>query len=143
MINAKYRFALSLMEEWGYEIVDEISWVKRTVNRRLAKSHGFYLMHAKETCLVARKKGKVDPPQTRHGVGTDVIFSERRGQSQKPEESCVQFQGSPLGLFLLSRRRDSRRYELVEQLVPGGFYLEIFARRNNLRDRWVSVGNEL
>lgn len=26
-----------------------------TVNRRLAKSHGFYLQHAKEVCLVARK----------------------------------------------------------------------------------------
>ena len=35
--------------------VDDISWVKRTVNRRLAKGHGFYLQHAKETCLVGRK----------------------------------------------------------------------------------------
>lgn len=32
------------------------------------------------------------------GVGSDIIFSERRGQSQKPEEI----------------------YELVEQLVPNG-----------------------
>ncbi len=29
-------------------LVDEIVWVKMTVNRRLAKSHGFYLQHAKE-----------------------------------------------------------------------------------------------
>ncbi len=35
-------------------------WVKMTVNRRLAKSHGYYLQHAKEVCLVG-KKGK-DPP---------------------------------------------------------------------------------
>ena len=34
----------------GHErrLVDEIVWVKMTVNRRLAKSHGFYLQHAKE-----------------------------------------------------------------------------------------------
>ncbi len=31
-----------------------------TVNRRLAKSHGYYLQHAKEVCLVG-KKG-TDPP---------------------------------------------------------------------------------
>ena len=28
-------------------------------------------------------------------------------------------------------------------MVPGGKYLEIFARKNNLRDYWVSVGNEV
>ena len=50
-----------------------------------------------------------------------MIYSERRGQSQKPEEI----------------------YELVEKLVPNGTYLEIFARRNNLRNHWVSVGLEL
>ena len=39
-----------------------------------------------------------DPPGCRHGVATDVIFAERRGQSQKPEEI----------------------YELIEELVPNG-----------------------
>lgn len=61
------------------------------------------------------------PPGTVPLAGSDVIFSQRRGQSQKPTES----------------------YELVEALVPGGSYLEIFGRRNNLRDYWVTVGNEL
>ena len=119
VINAKYRFALELLEEWGYELVDEIAWVKRTVNRRLAKSHGFYLQHAKETCLVARKGS--DPPNTQRSVACDVIYAERRGQSQKPEEI----------------------YDLIERLVPGGYYLEVFGRRNNTRSRWLTVGNEL
>jgi mRNA (2'-O-methyladenosine-N6-)-methyltransferase len=43
-----------------------------TVNRRLAKSHGFYLQHAKESCLVARK-GR-GPPGLQSGVGSDVIY---------------------------------------------------------------------
>jgi mRNA (2'-O-methyladenosine-N6-)-methyltransferase len=119
VINSRYSFAIDLMEKWGYQLVDDIAWVKSTVNRRLAKGHGFYLQHAKETCLVGKKGA--DPPTMRRGVGSDVIFSERRGQSQKPEEI----------------------YQLIEALVPNGKYLEIFARRNNLRNYWVSVGLEL
>ena len=119
VINAKYQFTLDLFEQWGYTLVDEIVWVKMTVNRRLAKSHGFYLQHAKEVCLVGRRGG--DIPGMKHGVGSDIIYSERRGQSQKPEEI----------------------YELIEKLVPNGKYLEIFGRKNNLRDFWVTVGNEV
>ncbi|KAF9934950.1 hypothetical protein BGZ75_006393 [Mortierella antarctica] len=119
VINNKYARAFDLMRKWGYSYVDDITWVKQTVNRRMAKGHGYYLQHAKETCLVG-KKGE-DPPNCRHSIGSDVIFSERRGQSQKPEEL----------------------YELIEELVPNGRYLEIFGRKNNLRDYWVTVGNEL
>ena len=121
VINAKYKFCLDLFKEWGYEMVDEVVWAKLTVNRRLAKSHGFYLQHAKEVCLVARKKNKGNPEGTRESVASDIIFSERRGQSQKPEEI----------------------YEIIEELVPNGRYLEIFGRKNNLRDYWVTVGNEV
>ncbi|KAK3812855.1 MAG: MT-A70-domain-containing protein [Benniella sp.] len=119
VINNKYAKAFDLMRKWGYRYVDDITWVKQTVNRRMAKGHGYYLQHAKETCLVG-KKGN-DPPGCRHSIGSDVIFSERRGQSQKPEEL----------------------YELIEELVPNGRYIEIFGRKNNLRDYWVTVGNEL
>jgi mRNA (2'-O-methyladenosine-N6-)-methyltransferase len=27
VINAKYRFSVKLLEEWGYKLVDEITWV--------------------------------------------------------------------------------------------------------------------
>ena len=44
------------------------------------------------------RKG-ADPPGLKEGgVGSDIIFSERRGQSQKPEEI----------------------YQLIEELVPNG-----------------------
>jgi len=97
--------------------VDDITWVKTTVNRRLAKGHGFYLQHAKETCLVG-KKGDVRDADL---VLSDVIIAPRRSQSEKPPEL----------------------YELIERLVPDGKYLEIFARRHNLRNHWVSIGLEL
>ena len=65
----------------------------------MAKSHGYYLQHAKEVCLVG-KKGS-DPPGIRRCVASDVIYSERRGQSQKPEEI----------------------YQLIEELVPNGMHM--------------------
>ena len=55
--------------------------MKATNSNRLAKSHGFYLQHAKEVCLVGRK-GNV-PELAAKGVGSDIIFAQRRGQSQK------------------------------------------------------------
>lgn len=117
VINSKYSVALHLMKTWGYTFVDDLSWVKQTVNRRMAKGHGYYLQHAKESCLVGRK----GHPHMAACDVTDVIFGERRGQSQKPE----------------------RLYELVEELMPQGHYLEIFGRKNNLRDFWTTIGNEL
>lgn len=44
------------------------------------------------------KRGDAPVGTRRGGVGSDIIFSERRGQSQKPEEI----------------------YELIEELVPNG-----------------------
>ncbi|CDW81830.1 mt-a70 family protein [Stylonychia lemnae] len=119
VINAKLRFALQLMEECGYRLIDEIAWVKQTCNGKIARGHGYYLQHAKETCLVG-VKGNMRG-RCKFNLESDVIFSERRGQSQKPEEI----------------------YEIVEALVPNGYYLEIFGRRNNLHDGWVTLGNEL
>jgi len=43
VINAKYRFALEMLEHYGYKLVDEIAWVKQTVNGKIAKGHGYYL----------------------------------------------------------------------------------------------------
>ena len=42
VINAKYIKTLEMIENWGYTYVDEITWVKRTIHRRLAKGHGYY-----------------------------------------------------------------------------------------------------
>jgi len=125
IINAKYRLALALLKQWGYTMIGDIGWVKQTVNRRIANGHGFYLQHAKETCLIGLKGDINKIPSLNNkdvkGICSDIIYSERRGQSQKPEEV----------------------YQYIERLVPKGFYLEIFARRNNLRNGWFSIGNEL
>ena len=108
-----------MFKKYGYKLVDEIAWVKQTVNGKIAKGHGYYLQHAKETCLIG-VKGDVSK-RAKFNIATDVIFSQRRGQSQKPEEI----------------------YDIAEAMMPGGYYLEIFGRRNNLHDGWVTIGNEL
>ena len=84
---------------WGYKVVDSITWVKKTINGKIAKGHGFYLQHAKETCLVG-VKGDLQNA-VKGGVAKDIIFSERRGQSQKPTEI----------------------YDYIEKLIPNGHYL--------------------
>lgn len=118
-INAKYTVALKMMINWGYEFYDEISWVKKTPRGKLAKGNGYYLQHSKEICLVG-VKGKCKK-EINKGKFCDCIFSTRRGQSQKPNEI----------------------YDMIEGFIPNGFYLEIFGRRNNLRDGWITIGNEL
>ena len=59
--------------------MDEIVWVKQTVNGKINKGHGYYLQHAKETCLVGYKGDLGD--RIKGGIDCDVIFSMRRGQS--------------------------------------------------------------
>ena len=73
VINAKYRLALELYEKYGYTLVDEVAWVKQTVNGKIAKGHGYYLQHAKETCLIGYK-GDLGH-RLKGQIQSDVIFS--------------------------------------------------------------------
>jgi mRNA (2'-O-methyladenosine-N6-)-methyltransferase len=66
-------------------------------------------------------KGGKPHKNMRGNIQSDVIFSQRRGQSQKPEEI----------------------YTMIEDVMPNGNYLEIFGRRNNLHNGWVTIGNEI
>ncbi|KXS12579.1 MT-A70 protein [Gonapodya prolifera JEL478] len=127
VVNSRWSWGVRQLGRWGAEFVDTVTWVKLGPTRRLAKGHGYYLQHAKETCLVGRKpRTSPDPAPDETSAGSskpppDVIFALRRGQSQKPEDI----------------------YDIVEQLAPNGPWLEIFGRRNNLRNHWVTIGNEL
>ncbi|KAK8803983.1 hypothetical protein WA171_000076 [Blastocystis sp. BT1] len=120
-INAKYTTALRIIQNWGYVLIGDISWVKLSARNFVIQSNGFYLQHAKETCFVAKKGNCNALDKTKIGLVKDVIFSKRKGQSQKPNEI----------------------YSIIESLVPNGYYVEIFGRRNNLRNDWVTIGNEI
>ncbi|KAJ4455362.1 putative MT-A70 S-adenosylmethionine-binding subunit of mRNA:m6A methyl-transferase [Paratrimastix pyriformis] len=120
VINSTYDTALELFEHWGYRIIGDICYSKQTNSRHLARGHGYYLQHAKETCLVG-VKGTLDPAMFRSQVCSDFFEAPRTGQSQKPPSL----------------------YEMIEAAIPQGRFLEIFARRTNLRDFWLSIGNEI
>lgn len=52
-------------------------------------------------------------------ISNNIIFSPVRNKSQKPVEL----------------------YEIIELMMPGAKKVEIFARNNNLRHGWFSIGN--
>ena len=51
----------------------------------------------------------------------DLLLASVRGESVKPDES----------------------YARIEELVPEGHYLDIFARKFNIRPNYVTIGNQV
>lgn len=106
---------------------------------------GHWLNHTKEHMLVGVKtvhdeEGNLKfPSWVNRGTDTDVVVSEVRETSRKPDEV----------------------YELIERMCPGGRKIEIFGRKHNTRpgyvtnsqpriptevderDRWLTLGNQL
>jgi len=108
------------LQEWGYDCrVDELIWVKTNQLQQLIRTGrtGHWLNHTKEHCLVGIKGN----PKLNRYVDCDVIVSEVRETSRKPDEV----------------------YRLLERLSPGSRKIEIFARRHNFWDGWLSLGNQL
>ena len=62
-----------MLRNWGYKLADEIIWVKKTINGKIAKGHGYYLQHGKESWLVG-VKGDVSKI-CKENIPSDVIFS--------------------------------------------------------------------
>ncbi|KAJ4490949.1 MT-A70-domain-containing protein [Lentinula aciculospora] len=123
---------------WGYTRIDEVIWLKTNQLQRVIRTGrtGHWLNHTKEHMLVAVKtqyrmnpqtgeNEPVDPPVlpkwANKGLDVDVIVSEVRETSRKPEEV----------------------YGLIERMCPGGRKVEIFGRRHNARPGWLTLGNQL
>ncbi|PWN53224.1 MT-A70-domain-containing protein [Violaceomyces palustris] len=140
-----------LLGHWGYTRIDELIWVKVGQTQRLIRTGrtGHHLNHTKEHCLVGSKIAKRQSPSlpslsntvlpqtysasqppgapppipswVHSGLGTDVIVSEVRDTSRKPDEL----------------------YGMIERLCPGGRKVELFGRRHNTRRGWITLGNQL
>ncbi|TBU44758.1 MT-A70-domain-containing protein [Dichomitus squalens] len=114
---------------WGYTRVDEVVWVKTNQLQRVIRTGrtGHWLNHTKEHMLVGVKTvtdehGNLKfPSWANRGLDTDVIVSEVRETSRKPDEV----------------------YGLIERMCPGGRKIEIFGRRHNTRPGWLTLGNQL
>ena len=131
---------------WGYTRVDEVVWVKTNQLQRVIRTGrtGHWLNHTKEHMLVGVKtvtdeNGALKfPSWVNRGLDTDVIVSEVRETSRKPDEV----------------------YGLIERMCPGGRKVEIFGRKHNTRPgyddfflwwllvhtfrySWLTLGNQL
>ncbi|GAA95512.1 uncharacterized protein L969DRAFT_92644 [Mixia osmundae IAM 14324] len=124
------------LKSWAYERVDEIVWVKTNQLQRLIRTGrtGHWLNHSKEHCIVAYKRpkswGRRKPTRdeqdallswTHRGVDCDVIVSEMRETSRKPDEI----------------------YEIIERMAPSGRKIELFGRKHNFRPGWLTLGNQI
>ncbi|KIJ26026.1 hypothetical protein M422DRAFT_785347, partial [Sphaerobolus stellatus SS14] len=117
------------MRVWGYTRVDEVIWLKTNQLQRVIRTGrtGHWLNHTKEHMLVGVKtvsdeNGNLTfPSWVNRGLDTDVIVSEVRETSRKPEEV----------------------YGLIERMCPGGRKVEIFGRKHNVRPGWLTLGNQL
>lgn len=126
-----------LLRQWGYTRAEELIWIKTNQMERLVRTGrtGHWLNHSKEHCLVgmkwAKRRGQPDawppghsrqmPPWLHEGLGTDVIVSQVRDTSRKPDEL----------------------YAMIEKMCPGGRKIELFGRRHNVRPGWLTLGNQL
>ncbi|KAG8903828.1 hypothetical protein FRB99_002679 [Tulasnella sp. 403] len=114
---------------WGYTRVDEVVWLKTNQLQRVIRTGrtGHWLNHTKEHMLVGLKTNLDEngnlkwPAWLNRGLDVDVIVSEVRETSRKPDEV----------------------YGMIERMCPGGRKLEIFGRKHNTRPGWITLGNQL
>ncbi|KAH9921280.1 MT-A70-domain-containing protein [Amylocystis lapponica] len=114
---------------WGYTRVDEVVWVKTNQLQRVIRTGrtGHWLNHTKEHMLVGVKtvtdaSGNLKfPAWANRGLDADVVVSEVRETSRKPDEV----------------------YGMIERMCPGGRKIEIFGRKHNTRPGWLTLGNQL
>jgi len=107
------------LQIWGYKRVEEMVWIKTNQLQRIIRTGrtGHWLNHSKEHCLIGIKGN----PKINKNIDCDVVVSEVRETSRKPDEI----------------------YLLIERIFPGGRKCEMFARPHNRRPGWVSLGNQL
>mmetsp|Transcript_152623 Transcript_152623/g.489421 ORF Transcript_152623/g.489421 Transcript_152623/m.489421 type:complete len:700 (+) Transcript_152623:97-2196(+) len=104
---------------WGYRRIEEIIWVKTNQLQRIIRTGrtGHWINHSKEHCLVGIKGN----PKLNRNLDCDVIVSEVRETSRKPDEI----------------------YNLIERMFPNCLKLELFGRPHNVHDNWITCGNQL
>jgi len=111
--------ARECLKIWGYRRVEEIIWVKTNQLQRIIRTGrtGHWINHAKEHCLVGIKGN----PRLNRNLDCDVIVSEVRETSRKPDEI----------------------YNVIERMFPNVLKLELFGRPHNVHDNWITCGNQL
>lgn len=122
-VSSMQQEALDVVKAWGFIVKSEIVWEKLTKHGKPHFGMGRYVRASHETCLLA-VRGRVQPA---------VRNIRSRFAAPCPTDAA--------GRVIHSAKPEHFYREIVEKLVPGGPFAEMFARR--FRDGWVSLGNEL
>jgi N6-adenosine-specific RNA methylase IME4 len=115
--------ALEVAECWGFRVVSEVVWIKRTARGALWFGMGRTVRMAHETCLIAMR-GRSS--QIRRSASVRSVF----------EAPVPMLKGRPVH----SAKPEAFFRDVVEPLVIGP-YLELFARHR--RHGWTCVGDQL
>ena len=120
VVAREFSNGLKMLERWGYQVINDIHWIKTSRRGIYQPSNGHYLQHAKESLLIG-VKGKGCPFMRKDKFTDKIIQPRNLRQSHKP----------------------NKLYKIIESIFPGGTYIELFARSHNLRSNWVSLGLEV
>lgn len=110
------------LKNWGYEVSDEIIWVKLNQLRRtiVTGRTGHWINHSKEHLLVGVKGD--NPIWVNRFLDSNFVVSPTRETLRKPDEI----------------------YDIVERIVgKHARKLEMFGRDHNVRPGWFTIGNQL
>lgn len=122
VLSGNLQAGYECLNKWGYECIDHLIWIKTSKGgTRAMISHGFYFLHSTETCLVGFKCAPGDKIEGCSIVSNDLIISDVRKKSQKPDQL----------------------YDIIDMMMPNSRKIEVFARNNNLRKGWLSLGNQI
>ncbi|KAJ6239633.1 mt-a70 family protein [Anaeramoeba flamelloides] len=120
-VHSKKKLAYKLIEIWGYITIMELTWNKLTKHNKIFCGLGSKKNRSNEKCIIA-KKGQVDFRKELKVFYNNKNFSAKvREKSQKPD-------------FL---------YTLIEESFPKEIHMELFARKCNLRNYFISIGLEI
>jgi N6-adenosine-specific RNA methylase IME4 len=115
--NPKMPFAFDLMAMWGFTYKTTLTWVKVAKSREVLRGGlGWFFRGATEHVLFGTRGRYGIPANLRQ---PNVIHAERSRHSAKPDEF----------------------YEMVEQVTPGQYRIDLFARRQ--RSGWWAWGDEV
>eukprot|EP00924_Labyrinthula_sp_SR-Ha-C_P007359 snap_masked-scaffold_24-processed-gene-0.38-mRNA-1 protein AED:0.17 eAED:0.17 QI:0/-1/0/1/-1/1/1/0/146 len=120
-LPSKREMILQLMERNEIDHLGRFLWVKMSTHEKIVSSQGVVTGSCTEECLIGLVGEFPKELRTRF-FGKELIFGTRAGNSCKP----VEF------------------YERIDSLCKEGVLkLDLFARNNNLRKDWLSVGDEV
>jgi len=116
---------VNMLAESNFEVIHTLDWIKLTSRENLLKTKGYYLQHCKETLIIARRQDV--------RVGDVSSSSCDRLSPDFIQERQVLAGAKPQSVMKL----------LETWFDKATLKVELYARHNNLRTDWISVGNEL